>query len=107
MMDSFEILGQNKEFMMNAFNVSSFMSVFVLLALLELVLKGWALWRAARMSKQGWFIALLIINSAGILPAIFLLVTNSEYERKGKPVMSASQSAKLLKPASKSSQKKK
>lgn len=56
-----------------------FFLLLVPLALLDVILKGWGMWRAARMGKQGWFIALLIINSLGILPAIFLLLTQDEY----------------------------
>jgi methionyl-tRNA synthetase len=41
---------------------------------IELVLKGMALWRAGRNNHPGWFIALLLINSIGILPLIYLLV---------------------------------
>lgn len=51
------------------------------LAILDLALRGWALWRAARMNKQVWFIVLLIVNSFGILPGIFLLLTNEEYRK--------------------------
>ncbi len=51
------------------------------LAILDLVLKGWALWRAARMGKDIWFIALLVVNSLGILPIIFLLMTKDKYKK--------------------------
>ena len=42
-------------------------------ALWDVVWKGIALWRAARNSHQVWFIFLLIVNSAGILPIIYIL----------------------------------
>ena len=54
------------------------------LALLDIVLRGFGMWRAARMSKTGWFIALLVVNSLGILPAIFLLMTREEWGKKHK-----------------------
>lgn len=41
--------------------------------LLDLVLKGFALWRAGRRGQPWWFVALLLINSLGILPGIYLL----------------------------------
>ncbi len=41
--------------------------------ILDLVLKGFALWRSARKSQNWWFVALLVVNSLGILPAIYLL----------------------------------
>ena len=34
--------------------------------------KGVALWRAGRNAHLGWFIALFIINSLGILPIIYI-----------------------------------
>ena len=43
------------------------------LMLLDLVLRGMALWRAGRNNQLAWFIALLIVNSVGILPAIYLI----------------------------------
>lgn len=47
--------------------------------LAEAVLKGFALWRAARMGSIGWFIALLVFNTAGILPLVYLCITNRTY----------------------------
>lgn len=43
------------------------------LVVLDIILKGITLWRAARNSQKGWFVVLLIVNSAGILPMIYLL----------------------------------
>ena len=54
-----------------------FMSIFVpfLLAitLWTIVLKGFALWYAARGSQKGWFIVLLVVNTLGILEIIYLI----------------------------------
>ncbi len=55
--------------------------LIVVLALFDAAMKGWGMWRAARMGKNMWFIALLIVNSLGILPIIFLLVTKKEYAK--------------------------
>lgn len=35
--------------------------------------KAWALWIAARKGEKWWFLALLIINTAGILEIVYLL----------------------------------
>lgn len=43
-----------------------------LLAICAVVLKGYALWHAARRDDKGWFIALLIVNTLGILELIYL-----------------------------------
>lgn len=50
----------------------------IALALWDLVWKGLALWRASKKNQKGWFIAIIIINSAGILPIAYLLLTDAE-----------------------------
>ena len=44
------------------------------LAVWDLIWKGFALWRAGRNNQPGWFVALLILNTVGILPIIYLLM---------------------------------
>jgi hypothetical protein len=46
------------------------LTALVLLAVLAL--KGYALWHAAKRDQKGWFIALLVVNSFGILELIYL-----------------------------------
>ncbi len=55
--------------------------VYMLLALaiVELILKGFALWRAAQLKQLVWFIAILIFNTAGILPIVYLIITKNKY----------------------------
>lgn len=63
-------------------NTNSFLSnvptwllfIIVAIALLDVVLKLLAIYKAARLSEKGWFVALFILNTAGILPAIYLIV---------------------------------
>jgi len=43
------------------------------LTLWDLFWRGKALWRAAKNSQPYWFVALLIVNSVGILPIIYIL----------------------------------
>lgn len=78
MMQMFNSFSQNSAFFPW---VMPFMGLLLPLVFLDVTLKGWGMWRAARMSKNIWFIALLLVNSLGILPAIFLLLTKEEYER--------------------------
>ncbi len=47
-------------------------------ALWELVWKGLAMWRAARRKEGWWFVALMLINTWGILPIVYLLVWGKE-----------------------------
>lgn len=43
------------------------------LAVVDLILRGFALWHSARREQKVWFVALLIVNSVGILPLIYLV----------------------------------
>ena len=81
MMENMRILGQNKDFLMDAYNISGVMGVLLVVAVIDMAFRGFAMWRSARLEKRSWFIALLVINSMAILPIIFLLMTNAEYEK--------------------------
>ena len=43
--------------------------------------KGRALWRAAHLNSKPWFIALLLINTLGILEILYIYV----FSKKKKP----------------------
>lgn len=45
----------------------------VLAAIWTIAIKGYALWHAARNGQKEWFIALLVINTLGILEIIYLV----------------------------------
>lgn len=45
-----------------------------LLTVWSLVWKGIALWRAAKQDQRNWFIALLVVNTVGILEIIYLYI---------------------------------
>lgn len=51
------------------FNALAWLTPFIII---DLVLKGIALWKAGRNNQLYWFIALLLVNSMGILPLIYL-----------------------------------
>ena len=53
-----------------------------LLVLWSVVWKGVALWRAARRAEVGWFVVLLVVNTAGILEILYIFVF-SDSTRKG------------------------
>lgn len=48
--------------------------LFLSFMILVLALKGFALWTAAQNNKKGWFVALLFLNTLGILETLYLLV---------------------------------
>ena len=37
-----------------------------------IILKGFALWRAANLKQRNWFIGLLLLNTLGILELVYL-----------------------------------
>jgi hypothetical protein len=51
-----------------------FLALIFALALWELIWKGISLWKAAKNEQKYWFIAMLIINSVGILPILYIFV---------------------------------
>ena len=48
------------------------MSFVFIVVLWSLVWKGLALWRAAKRGDMWWFIAFVLINTAGILEIVYL-----------------------------------
>jgi hypothetical protein len=39
-----------------------------------IIVKGMALYKAARLKEKGWFWVMLLINSMGIIPGIYLYI---------------------------------
>ncbi|OHA46449.1 MAG: hypothetical protein A2541_00575 [Candidatus Taylorbacteria bacterium RIFOXYD2_FULL_36_9] len=53
--------------------ISLSMIIFlIILAIWSLVWKGLALWQSARREEKVWFIALLVLNTLGLLEIIYL-----------------------------------
>ncbi len=48
------------------------LALLVLVEVWDLIWKSFALWRAARNKDVFWFVLLILINSAGLLPAFYL-----------------------------------
>lgn len=56
--------------------------VLIAFIIFDVIIRGVALWRTARSEQKGWFIALLILNSLGILPVIYLLFFQKKARKK-------------------------
>lgn len=55
--------------------------VWIALAVLwTLVWKGLALWRAAELRQKYWFVAMLIVNTLGILEIIYIFLVARKYK---------------------------
>ncbi len=50
-----------------------FVPIFIAAIVWTVILKGFALWYAARAGQRWWFVALLIVNTLGILDIIYLI----------------------------------
>ncbi len=53
-----------------------------IILLVDLCLRGLALWKASQAKRTYWFIALLVVNSLGILPALYLLYFQKKVHQK-------------------------
>jgi hypothetical protein len=65
---------------------SGFAIFFGLIAIVLLVafiaLKGYALWSAAKRDEKWWFIAILILNTLGILEIIYIVFFVKQWHKK-------------------------
>ena len=61
--------------------ISGLNTCFIVLAVVwSLVWKGFGLWRSAELRQRYWFIAMLVINTLGILEIIYLFVIARNYK---------------------------
>lgn len=51
------------------------LTAIIIIALAVLILQGLALWKSSKNNQKVWFWALLIFNTLGILPIIYLIIT--------------------------------
>lgn len=55
--------------------------LWIALALIwTLVWKGLALWRSAALQQKWWFIAILVVNTLGILEIIYIFLVAKKYK---------------------------
>ena len=62
------------------FQDTTTIGILIVVGIAIAVIKGLALWHSARRKQTPWFIIILITNTLGILPIIYLLIN------KGKKV---------------------
>ena len=60
---------------------------FIILAIWSLTWKGIALWKAAKNDSKPWFIALLVINTVGILEIIYIFYFSKKKTGIPKQIM--------------------
>ena len=54
------------------------LSIIAVAIIWELVWKGFALWKAARNNHVSWFVCIVIFNTVGILPIIYILLNRGK-----------------------------
>ena len=55
-----------------------FVPVIILIVVFDTALKGIALWKSGRRNQLVWFICLIILNTGGILPIIYLILNKDK-----------------------------
>lgn len=62
-------------------NLSGVNPILIALAIIwSLIWKGLALWRSAELRQKYWFIAILLINTLGILEIIYYFFVAKKYK---------------------------
>jgi hypothetical protein len=56
----------------------SFLVFWAVVLIWDIIWRGLALWRAAREKSKGWFVAILLLNTVGLLPIVYLLYTRGK-----------------------------
>ena len=62
--------------------ISAFAWIIPIIAVWELVWKGIALWKAARNGQLIWFICIIIFNTVGILPIIYIFIFSKKKSKQ-------------------------
>ena len=52
------------------------------IAIWSIIWKGLALWKSARNEQKAWYTCLLILNTVGILPIVYLLWFQKKKKQK-------------------------
>ena len=67
------------------FHVAFFLPLLLAFVLWSVGIKGYALWTAAKRGEKWWFIALLIINTVGLLEVFYLVFIAKKHFWKTSP----------------------
>ncbi|MBS3146896.1 hypothetical protein J4471_04330 [Candidatus Woesearchaeota archaeon] len=60
------------------------LALLIILAIWEFIWKAIAMWRAAKNNHKIWYVILLIFNTAGILPIIYIYFFSKKKIKKSK-----------------------
>jgi hypothetical protein len=55
--------------------------LLLVMGIWDIVWKIFAMWKAAKNSSKVWFVVLMVFNTVGILPMIYLLISHKKAEK--------------------------
>jgi hypothetical protein len=61
--------------------IQEYSVLLVCIIVWDVAWRGVALWYAARNGAKAWYVVMLLINSAGILPILYLLLGKDKHGR--------------------------
>lgn len=70
------------ENIVNILSDPRYLVLFLALTVWIIAWKGVALWKAARNNQRNWFVAILVINSLGILEIIYIFYFSKPKDNK-------------------------
>lgn len=65
-------------------NDPKFQALFFVLTIWSLIWKGFALWKSAKNNQRNWFIAMLILNTFGIIEITYIFYFSKKKSLKPK-----------------------
>jgi len=71
-----------RNFILEHYN--TFMVIFVIAAIWDLIWKIAAMWKAANNRQFIWFVCLAVFNTVGILPIIYLIINKNDNRTANK-----------------------
>jgi hypothetical protein len=67
------------------FQFAGFFPLLITLVLVDVALRGYSLWKAAKNNQSTWFIALFLLNSLGLIPLVYVaFFQKNKNPKKGK-----------------------
>ena len=68
-------------------NYTTFLVTIIVISIWDIFWKATAAWKASKRGSKMWFVVLIVLNTAGILPIIYLLcIKKKKVKQDQKPV---------------------
>lgn len=56
--------------------------IILLLGVWDVAWKGYGMWKAGRNNEPNWFVAILLLNTIGILPILYIYLFAKDAKKK-------------------------